>query len=367
MESSGLSIDSTKDLTPVLQIITWLLQCLSVLAVLVKIGTKLRIIHDFSQDDIAILVALAFSTGQCVAASLQNANGFGQHRVALGEGRIQAALKSQYAAQLLLILSLCCAKLSVAAFVQNLTPNKSDRRMIAALMTLIAVWSLGSLLAAAFQCRVPAPWNFLGEYCFNRTAFWNSFGILNVVTDVGLIAMPLKIIICIQASLRKRFIISLCFLTRVVVIAATICQIIYWDRSSHSTDLTFDEWPVVICTQALLSASIITACVPQFKRLLDCLESGMLGTDDLRRRGQTGLYGYTGHSGKNQSKAYYMLEPRSTNSNGKTDPKLNETGPSQWIRTGPGDISLQERGDEESQRSTSRMVKGPDSTASLGM
>lgn len=112
MESSGLSVNSTNDLTPVLQIVTWLLQCVSVLAVLVKLGTKVRIIRDFSQDDIAISVALVWtasssfgflandrqliSTGQCVAASLQNANGFGQHRVALGEDQIEAALKVHF-------------------------------------------------------------------------------------------------------------------------------------------------------------------------------------------------------------------------------------------------------------------------------
>lgn len=111
MESSGLSIDSKENLEPVLQIVTWLLQCLSVLAVLMKIGIKLTIIRDFTQDDIAILVALVrtisrfvgpltndrqvISTGQCVAASLQNANGFGQH-LALGEGHIEAALKVRF-------------------------------------------------------------------------------------------------------------------------------------------------------------------------------------------------------------------------------------------------------------------------------
>lgn len=108
MGSSGLSIDSKENLTPVLQIVTWLLQCVSVLAVLVKIGIKLKIIRDFTQDDIAILVALVrttsrtvdpltnhiqvISTGQCIAASLQNANGFGQH-VGLGESHIEVALK----------------------------------------------------------------------------------------------------------------------------------------------------------------------------------------------------------------------------------------------------------------------------------
>lgn len=112
MESSALSTDSAKDLTPALQIVTWLLQCISVLIVLVKIGTKLRFFRDFSQDDIATLIALVWTsspsfdalandcqvirTGQCVAGSLQNAHGFGQHRVALGEGQIEAALKVNF-------------------------------------------------------------------------------------------------------------------------------------------------------------------------------------------------------------------------------------------------------------------------------
>ena len=103
----------------------------------------------------------------------------------------------------------------------------------------------------------------------------------------------------------------------------------------------FDEWRVIICTQVLLSVSIVTACVPQLKRLLDCLQSGMLGTDDLRRRGQTGLYGYTGYSGKSRSKEYYMLEAKNTDSNRKSDQKLRETGPHQRIGVKPHDIRMQ--------------------------
>lgn len=66
MESPGLSVDSTKDLTPVLQIVTWLLQCISVLAVFAKIGIKLRVIRDFTQDDVAVLAALVWATSQSV-------------------------------------------------------------------------------------------------------------------------------------------------------------------------------------------------------------------------------------------------------------------------------------------------------------
>ena len=65
----------------------------------------------------------------------------------------------------------------------------------------------------------------------------------------------------------------------------------------------------------------------------------MLSTDDLRRRGQTGLHGYTGHSGKSLSKAYYMLEPKNTNSNSTADQELRKTGPDQMVELGLRDIS----------------------------
>ena len=148
------------------------------------------------------------------------------------------------------------------------------------------------------------------------------------------------------------------------VIAATICQIIYWNRSSDSSDPLFDQWRVIICTQVALSASIVTACVPQFVRLLDCLQSGMLGADDLRRRGQTGSYGYTGHSGKNRSNAYYMLEPKDKSPNRKVDQKSHGTSLEDEIMgNGPRDFNSEEGGDEESQRSTSRIVRGPNHTS----
>ena len=86
----------------------------------------------------------------------------------------------------------------------------------------------------------------------------------------------------------------------------------------------------------------------------------MLGADDLRRRGQTGSYGYTGNSGKNRSNAYYMLESKNKNSNRKPDQMSHETSlEDQMMGNEPRDFNSQEGGDEESQRSTSRIVKGP--------
>ena len=47
-----------------------------------------------------------------------------------------------------------------------------------------------------------------------------------------------------------------------------------------------------MCNQLVQNLGIITACVPYIKPFLESLESGMIRTDDLRRRGVTAAYGY---------------------------------------------------------------------------
>ncbi|KAL8813502.1 MAG: hypothetical protein Q9200_000237 [Gallowayella weberi] len=126
-------------------------------------------------------------------------------------------------------------------------------------------------------------------------------------------------------------------------IAAVVCDIVYWNRSSHLTDPMFDQWPVILSTQAMLASSIITACVPQFKRLLDLLNSGPLGTDDLRRRGQTGWYGYVGRSrDENQSSDPHLAKPIHTHYPfGKLLSKPSRTESYQNLLDGPRCIRMQ--------------------------
>ena len=51
----------------------------------------------------------------------------------------------------------------------------------------------------------------------------------------------------------------------------------------------------MICTQLIQAASISAACIPYLKPFLKSFESGLLASDDLRRRGMKGVYGYGMH------------------------------------------------------------------------
>ena len=92
------------------------------------------------------------------------------------------------------------------------------------------------------------------------------------------------------------------------VIGPAVCQVVFYLQLGHSSDLSLDSWKLVICTQLMQSVSITTACIPQFRPFLDSLESGLIRSDDFRRRGMTWKYGNgDSHLASSTSKKKYFL------------------------------------------------------------
>ena len=79
--------------------------------------------------------------------------------------------------------------------------------------------------------------------------------------------------------------------------AATLSQLIYLHKASHSEDSTFDRWPALLCAQISQCLGIVSACIVYLRPFLGSLESGFLRVDDERRRG-TSSHGYASSNGK---------------------------------------------------------------------
>ena len=78
--------------------------------------------------------------------------------------------KEQYAATFLFIISVCLAKLSLVAFIRKFTPLALDRRSGLIIGVLVALWATTTIVAVAFQCRLPEPWDYIHHSCFNRVS-----------------------------------------------------------------------------------------------------------------------------------------------------------------------------------------------------
>ncbi|MCJ1246644.1 hypothetical protein MMC30_003853 [Trapelia coarctata] len=276
---------------PVVNVITWFLLAVNVLWVFARLVTRLILSRSLGRDDAVIVVATTFAVALAVTVTFQTANGLGQHIFDQTPPQLTAFEKSTYAGDLLFVLSLMLSKVSILVFLKSLTPVEAHVRYIYGLGALIVVWSVISLLAAAFQCSLPKVWATLSPQCFNQRAFWTYFGISNIATELLLIILPIFIIAPINASISRKLLIISCFSARIVVIACIVPEVIYRRQAYISEDFTFAVWPAVICSQWVTSMSIVTASVPYLQPFFKSLQSGMIRTDDTRRRDGTTILG----------------------------------------------------------------------------
>ncbi|CAD6581439.1 MAG: hypothetical protein ASARMPREDX12_000463 [Alectoria sarmentosa] len=301
---------------PAVNVTTWFLGSTAVLFVIARLTTKVALAQRIRIDDGLLITALLFSSALVVAVSLETTSGgLGRHKSSLSQTKLAVFQKiwAAYAGDLLYILSLTFSKISLLALLKLLTP----------------------------------------------IAFWNYFGVFNIVTEGTLVMLPIVIIWNVQMPLGRKLIIVWCFAVRMFVVGAIVCELVFRNRNARSEDQTFAAWPVVICSQFVHTLSIITACIPYLKPFFSSLETGMIRTDDLRRlRSRSiGTYGYRKSTTPNKGFSGAMLR-----SIGSKKPRTWTDLPSHGDATNSAesaDINGQvNRGSEtESQTSQSRIIR----------
>lgn len=80
-----------------------------------------------------------------------------------------------------------------------------------------------------------------------------------------------------------------------------MAQMVFTNRAANTTDPSFHLWKIILINQIVLTVSITTACIPYLRPFLDSVESGLLRSDDLRRRGLEGSYGYKSQPSRKSS------------------------------------------------------------------
>ncbi|KAI4154381.1 MAG: hypothetical protein LQ340_001713 [Diploschistes diacapsis] len=128
----------------------------------------------------------------------------------------------------------------------------------------------------------------------------NYFSVINLLTEVCLIALPCWIVAGLQLSNKRKIKVISTFFGRVPAIIAIICQLVYSNQITTPDDPSFDYWPVVLCEQCIVCLIVVSTCMVYLGPFLDSLESGFMRVDDVRRRGETAAnYGSrTGNSSK---------------------------------------------------------------------
>ena len=128
------------------------------------------------------------------------------------------------------------------------------------------------------------------------------------------------------------------------MIAALVAQLIVIYDQSRSGE-PFLSWIFILSTSVAQCLAIITACVPYLKRFMQSLNSGMIGNDDLRRRG-----------GSSTHENSYNLKKLLPQSNGIL-PTTYGSARTEAFVTAESDKSRQRPWDKSSQTSTWQFIR----------
>lgn len=129
-------------------------------------------------------------------------------------------VKCEYAAMILLIVSLGFSKLAIIAFVHHLTPSVIHRRINFGVFMLVSLWLVCSIFIAAFECRVPRPWDRRLGQCLDRVGrprysnsartdnwqsiWWTAVSVSNIITEVAIVALELGITAQLQVRRQRK-------------------------------------------------------------------------------------------------------------------------------------------------------------------
>ncbi len=132
--------------------------------------------------------------------------GYGMHKADLTADEQEAALMWFFIAQTPYKVTVCLNKVSVILLYLRIFVAKSFRLASFAVLFVVVGYGIGGIAATIWQCvPIRGAWDkSTTATCINSDIFWVAYAVLNIVTDVMVMALPIVPIMKLQLKLRDR-------------------------------------------------------------------------------------------------------------------------------------------------------------------
>ncbi|PTB62326.1 putative PTH11-typeG-protein-coupled receptor [Trichoderma citrinoviride] len=226
---------------------------------------------NFGADDTVIIFSLLFSIVLSVAIQLAIENGYGVHKADLTVAELNAALRWFFIAQTPYKVTVCLNK--VATILLYLRIFETTRFQIAAytVMGIVVAWSIGGVGATIFQCvPIAGAWDkSVDATCIDSDRFWVAYAVMNILTDVMVLALPIAPIMSLQLSMRNKLMLCAIFMMGGFVTVTSVLRATSVKNSlANKADTTWNFIERGIWTLIEANAGIIGACLPALRQPL---------------------------------------------------------------------------------------------------
>ncbi|KAK1700094.1 hypothetical protein BDP55DRAFT_532727, partial [Colletotrichum godetiae] len=244
----------------------------AIIGISLKLIIRLNI-TSLKSHDVVLLFATASLLSQTICIIVACKFGLGRHQDTVDFYDLGIFHKIFYISTLLAIATAASIKISLCLLIHSI--NNHGRLNLAnkILFGIIVAWAISGMLMASLQCSPPQPWLATTiEKCPGREGIFLYNGVMDIATDVCLCLLPVAMMWKVQTTLKRKMMVVALFTTRIIIPIITIPRLVY----THTlvTDYTDATWHAVhhaIWLQVSLGMSILTACIPSLKGVIDSL------------------------------------------------------------------------------------------------
>ncbi|RMZ12218.1 hypothetical protein D0864_00759 [Hortaea werneckii] len=240
-------------------------------------------------DDILCIVALLLHSAFFFTCMIGMRPWLGKHAgTEVSIPHVVEFLRNLFVAQLLYTVCITLNKSTILAFYWRLFSVRS-RIPILAVTAVVVAWFLSIFFCVLFTCvPVAAQWDvsITDAKCISTRSIWIAGSIVNVMTDIVLLIMPLPFVWNLNAPMAQRLALGGMFCLGAFVSVVSIVRLsILLGLDLNSSDATFNFSEVVIWSMVEINCGLICACLPSLRPAVRLLGLGRLfgGTS-----GQTG-------------------------------------------------------------------------------
>ncbi|KAH6974392.1 hypothetical protein BKA56DRAFT_675831 [Ilyonectria sp. MPI-CAGE-AT-0026] len=236
------------------------------LFVIFRVTTRVTM-NKLGWDDAAVVVSLV-------------SFGYGMHKLDLTPPERGTALKMFFIAQTPYKVTVCLNKIAAILLYLRLFVSKDFRMACFVVMGIIVAWSIGGVGATIWQCiPIEASWNKnIDGNCIDSNKFWIAYAVMNILTDVMVLVLPIPSIMRLQMSMRDRLLLCCVFLLGGFVTITSILRTTSVQNSlKNKEDITYNFIERGMWTLIEANSGIIAACLPVLKRPMSKLFPRVFG------------------------------------------------------------------------------------------
>ncbi|KAF5552573.1 integral membrane protein [Fusarium mexicanum] len=226
-------------------------------------------IHKLGSDDVAIIVSLISSVLLSTYIQLAIHHGYGMHKEDLEKPDLRMALKMFFIAQTPYKATVCLNKVAAILLYLRLFVTKSFRVWSFVVMGVVVGYSIGGIAATIWQCvPIKGAWDkSFDAKCIDSNKFWVAYAVLNILTDVMVLALPIMPIMRLQTSRREKLLLCCIFLLGGFVTITSILRVTSVSNSlRNKKDMTWNFIDRGVWTLIEANLGIIAACLPVLRQ-----------------------------------------------------------------------------------------------------